>query len=129
MTDTKTPARTTVKAKKARHASAQASYMERKRAEGKEWLATWVPGDAKEAFKVLAKQAGEDSNAPDSSYIQTVEAAVGEKAPDWAVKSQTLLNIWMISGRNVEVDLTPAESSHEDNDDKKDKKKKKKKKK
>ncbi|SCA58276.1 hypothetical protein MTBPR1_90123 [Candidatus Terasakiella magnetica] len=127
MTDTNNAPKATPKLKRARHASAQATYMERKRAEGKEWLATWVPGEAKESFKALAKSANTDENAPSKSYIQAVEKAVGESAPDWAKANQTLLNLWLIAEHNVQIDFT-APTEKKPKKDKKHKEKKKKKK-
>ncbi|WP_135075440.1 hypothetical protein [Terasakiella sp. SH-1] len=127
MTDTSTSAKPTARQKRARHANAQASYMERKRAEGKEWLATWVPGEAKECFKSLAKNANSDKTTPSSAYIASLEKAVDDVVPDWAKASQTLLNIWLISEHNVQIDLgAPTEKkSKKPKKDKKDKKKKK----
>ena len=80
MTDTNKTSKPTAKEKRIKHANAQASYMERKRAEGKEWLATWVPGDAKESLKKLAKQANEDTRTLDPDYITAVETAVDASA-------------------------------------------------
>ncbi|MDV7338344.1 hypothetical protein RYZ26_01965 [Terasakiella sp. A23] len=128
MTDTTKPTRTTVKQKRQRHASAQASYMERKRAEGKEWLATWVPGPAKESLKNLAKRANEDDRAPSKSYITDVENALDATVPDWAKASQTLLNVWLVSENDVLVDFGGGKEKSKDKKHKdKDKKKKKKK--
>ncbi len=124
MTDTAANKRTTAREKRARHANAQASYMERKRSEGKEWLATWVPGDAKESFKILSKRCNEDDRAPSKSYISAVESAMDETVPDWAKNSQTLLNIWLISNNDILIDFGDAPEK-----EKKEKKKKKKKKK
>lgn len=119
MTETTKSTKPTPKEKRARHASAQATYMERKRAEGKEWLATWVPGDAKESLKKLTKNANEDDRAPTPDYIETVEKALEANVPDWAKKSQTLLNLWLISENDILVDFGA------DKDKKKKKKKKK----
>lgn len=124
MSDENSTKRITAKEKRARHANAQASYMERKRAEGKEWLATWVPGEAKDSFKNLAKRSNEDDRAPSKSYISAVEAALDETMPEWAKESQTLLNLWLISSNDILVDFGEAPDK-----EKKDKKKKKKKKK
>jgi len=119
MTATPKSNKPTVKEKRARHATAQASYMERKRAEGKEWLATWVPGEAKESLKTLMKNANEDERAPEADYIDTVEKALDTTVPDSAKKSQTLLNLWLVSENDIIVDFGAP----------KEKKKKKKKKK
>jgi len=128
MTDTNKPTKTSPKQKRVRHASAQASYMERKRAEGKEWLATWVPGPAKESLKSLAKRANEDDRAPSKSYIEAMEGALDAKVPDWARTSQTLLNIWLVSENDILVDFGAEKEKSKDKDKKhKDKKKKKKK--
>jgi hypothetical protein len=124
MTETNTEKKATVKVKRAKHASAQANYMERKRAEGKEWLATWVPGDAKESLKELAKRADEDERIPSDDYISAVESALDATIPKWARKNQTLLNIWLISHNDILVDF----GHHKEKDKSKDKKKKKKKK-
>lgn len=129
MVDEKTAPKTAIKQKRARHASAQASYMERKRAEGKEWLATWVPGAAKECFKQLIKQTNSDENQPSPNYINTVEAAVGDTAPDWAKTNLSLLNLWLISTHNIQIDFGTNQTKNNDKKEKKDKKDKKKKKK
>lgn len=129
MTETNT-ARLTAKEKRARHANAQASYMERKRAEGKEWLATWVPGDAKDSLKVLAQKANQDDRKLEKEYLSLVEGSVGTKIPAWAKKNRTLFNVWLISENDILVDF--GQSSDPENDKKskhKDKDKKKKKKK
>ncbi len=135
MTDTKTAPKTNVKTKRARHASAQANYMERKRAEGKEWLATWVPGDAKDCLKELIKRANTDENTPSPDYITRIEQAVEEPAPDWAKENTCLLNIWLLATHNVQIDFGPTQEKPEEAEEaektekkaKKDKKKKKKK--
>lgn len=123
MTDTKTPTGPVTKQKRVRHATAQATYMERKRAEGKEWLATWVPGQARDAFRTLAKRSVEDSLVPSKSDVASLEEAIGEKAPKWAKKNQTLLNIWAISQDVKNTEDKPVEQKKA----KKEKKKKKKK--
>ena len=86
-------------------------------------------GDAKDCFKSLAKLSNDDDASPDSSYITTVEKALGEKVPAWAKANKTLLNIWLISEHNVQIDFgkTAGKKSEKDKKDK-DKKKKKKKK-
>jgi len=127
MTDNNTPKRTTAKEKRVRHANAQASYMERKRAEGKEWLATWVPGDAKESFKQLAKRCNEDERTPSKPYIKAVESALDEKIPTWARKNQTLLNLWLIAQNEILVDFGAEKEKEKKKSKDKDKKKKKKK--
>ena len=124
MTQENAALKVTPKQKRARHANAQANYMQRKREEGKEWLATWVPGPAKASLKALAAKANEDREKPSKSYIETIESLVGDTAPDWAKESLTLLNIWLISEHNPEFTL----SSQGNDAPKKDKKKKKKKK-
>lgn len=124
MTDTNKTSKPTAKEKRAKHANAQASYMERKRAEGKEWLATWVPGEAKESLKKLAKQANEDTRALDPSYIAAVETAVKASAPAWAKQNQTLFNLWLISDVDLSIDFnTPVEKEKKNKDKKKKKKK------
>ncbi|NVJ90827.1 MAG: hypothetical protein HWE34_04175 [Methylocystaceae bacterium] len=122
MTDTNTEKKPSVKVKRAKHASAQASYMERKRAEGKEWLATWVPGEAKESLKELAKRADEDDRSPSEDYVSAVESALDTTIPKWARKNQTLLNIWLISHNDILVDF----GQHKEKSKGKKKKKKKK---
>jgi len=124
MTDSKTPTGPVTKQKRVRHASAQATYMERKRAEGKEWLATWVPGDARDAFRALAKRSVEDDMTPSKSDVTSLEEAIGEKAPKWAKQNQTLLNIWAISQDGKTIEEKPVEQKKV----KKEKKKKHKKK-
>lgn len=124
MTESKTAPKVTVKDKRVRHASAQASYMERKRSEGKEWFAAWVPGAAKDSFKKLTKRSNEDDRAPSKSYISAVENALDEKIPAWAQNSQTLLNLWLVSQNDILVDFGDTVET-----EKKEKKKKKKKKK
>jgi len=135
MTDSKTPTAGTPKQKRVRHAGAQASYMERKRAEGKEWLAVWVPGEARDTFRALAKRSVEDSSTPTEAEISSLEQAIGEKAPKWAKGNQTLLNLWGVSFEKNTLKSSPKSeekaSDKKENtgsEKKKDKKKKKKKK-
>ncbi|WP_419798920.1 MAG: hypothetical protein ACNI26_04440 [Terasakiella sp.] len=129
MTDEKTAPKTNIKAKRTRHASAQANYMERKRAEGKEWLATWVPGDAKECLKELIKRINSDKSHPTEAYIKRIEQAVEDSAPDWAKTNTSLLNIWLITTHNVQIDFNSTEEEPEKTEKKAKKEKKKKKKK
>jgi|GEM_PF-1899592 len=129
MTDEKTAPKTNIKAKRTRHANAQANYMERKRAEGKEWLATWVPGEAKECLKELIKRTNTDEDKPSEAYITRMEQAVEDMAPDWAKANTCLLNIWLLATHNVQIDFNPAEEKSEKTEKKAKKEKKKKKKK
>lgn len=124
MTDTNKTSKPTAKEKRAKHANAQASYMERKRAEGKEWLATWVPGEAKDSLKKLAKQANEDTRQLDPAYITAVEIAVEASAPDWAKQNKTLFNLWLISDVDLLIDFSGSFEKEKKNKDKKKKKKK-----
>jgi len=129
MTDEKTAPKTNIKTKRTRHASAQANYMERKRAEGKEWLATWVPGAAKECLKELIKRANTDEDKPSAAYITRIEQAVEDSAPEWATTNTALLNIWLLATHNVQIDFNSAEEKTEKTEKKAKKEKKKKKKK
>ncbi|GGF61485.1 hypothetical protein GCM10011332_14080 [Terasakiella brassicae] len=129
MTDEKTAPKTNIKTKRTRHANAQANYMERKRAEGKEWLATWVPGEAKECLKELIKRANSDEHQPTEAYIARMEQAVEDSAPDWAKTNISLLNIWLVATHNVQIDFNPTEEKSEKIEKKAKKEKKKKKKK
>jgi hypothetical protein len=123
MTETKKPTAENPKESRVRHASAQASYMDRMRAQGKEWLATWVPAEARDTFRELAKRAVEDDMEPLKEDIESLEEAIGERVPEWATKNQTLLNIWAISQDEKVIEDAPSDKT----DDKKKKKKKKKK--
>ena len=122
--------KTTPKQKRAKHANAQASYMQRKREEGKEWIATWVPKEAKETFRLLAKKANEDPIKPSDALLEQISQQVQGKIPSWCQNNEILLQLWAIAGQDVDfADLSDDTQVDDDlSKEKKEKKKKKKKK-
>ena len=74
--------------------------MERKREDGLEWLAEWVPEPAYSAFKVIAKAARKGRCPPGAPHLAEAEALAAvrqEGLPDWARGSDILLSVWMAS--------------------------------
>lgn len=90
------------KSKREKHAEHQASYMERKRAEGLEWLAIWVPAEALADIKLIAKAA----QLPGAPAAQPE----GADAPTWALRSQILLDVWT-AARAAERIIAAAEAA------------------
>lgn len=113
--------------KRERHASAQASYMQRKRDEGLAWVATWVPTEAKEAFKKLAQKAQKNQAKPDQARMEALEKKMGCPIPDWARENAVLFDIWRLAQDSAPPEVS--ERSSEDEAKEKTKKSKKKKKK
>lgn len=114
--------------KRERHASAQASYMQRKRDEGLAWVATWVPAEAKEAFKKLAQKAHKTQAKPDQARMAVLEKTLGYPIPDWARENAVLFDIWRLAQDSAPPEV-PETSSEEEAKEKPKKSKKKKKKK
>jgi hypothetical protein len=86
--------------KKDKHARTQAKYMARKREDGLEWLAVWVPEPAFEAFKTIAKAARKSRGAPAPASLAEAAALAerqGLEVPDWAQSSDALLMVWQAS--------------------------------
>lgn len=92
------------KDKREKHAKHQASYMERKRAEGLAWLAVWVPADALRDFKLLAQGVIDSTIPPDPALSANVEP------PAWALRSTAALHCWL-GARATEADLALAPSA------------------
>lgn len=86
------------KDKREKHAKHQASYMERKRAEGLAWLAVWVPADSLADFKLLAQGTVDSTIPPDPALSALAEP------PAWALRSGAALHCWL-GARVAEADL------------------------
>lgn len=114
--------------KRERHASAQASYMQRKRDEGLAWVATWVPTEAKETFKKLAQKAHETQAKPDQASMEALEKTLDCPIPDWARENAVLFDIWRLAQDGVPQEVSESSSEEEAKEKPKKSKKKKKKK-